>query len=806
MVRKSPRWELPAFVIVLAAIQAGLFHASLLGGEVLSPADVLLTTRGFWDDPSEEYVPENRLLMDPVLQFQPWVEFNRESLRNGRLPLWNDRAGCGAPHLANGQSAVFDPFQLIAYLSDDVPGSWARMSWARLVFAGTGMFLLVRNWGVGPLGRWFAGLAFPMSGYLTVWLLYPVTNAGVWLPWLLWSTDIGWAPPSTTADAPVSSGRRWARALGGGAHPPCVAGTLLGGHIQTSAHVLLLAGLYVLIRYWADWRGWARWGLGVALGVAIAAVQIVPLGAYLSRSPVWEDREKVKPSPWTLARPRLLESACTALPYLYGSQRRGQPNLARAIGANNINESAGGYAGLATLIWLAPLGWAVGRRRPVVRALGWITLLGALGAFTLPPVDNVLRALPVLSVTDNRRLTFWVAFGLVSLGAFGIDRLAATRRGKAWGRWGLLWTLGALAMLTAAGLVRTLEPRLRDRAVAHYIQAANETPGADTDLYRRRGERQARETVEFVPRYLTISAAHLLALAAGIALIRRRSPPGRGIPCLVVGLTLADLAAFGYGLNPAIDRSLDRPLPPLIARLRERLGRDGRMLALGAEMPPNAAMRYGLADIRNYDSVEMAGSLGWFAPLYPAKGKERTSRREVTWERVVGSLDCLRASGVRAIVSPTAPSPVPPGVEVEPIGRVWVAWIAGDPLVSADTGSTLTVRDVVSTPGDIAIEVENRGGGRLKVLQTYDPGWRAESGGRPLRLEPLDGVFLRVDVPEGVESVRLIYDPTEVRIGGVVSLVALALTLFTLTGFGRFRFTRITGRMLGRTRAVGVES
>ena len=63
-----------------------------------------------------DYEPANRLLMDPVLQFQPWLEFNRAMLRRGRLPLWNGLAGCGAPHLANGQSAVFDPFHLIAYL------------------------------------------------------------------------------------------------------------------------------------------------------------------------------------------------------------------------------------------------------------------------------------------------------------------------------------------------------------------------------------------------------------------------------------------------------------------------------------------------------------------------------------------------------------------------------------------------------------------------------------------------------------------------------------------------------------------
>ena len=39
-----------------------------------------------------------------------------------------------------------------------------------------------------------------------------------------------------------------------------------------------------------------------------------------------------------------------------------------------------------------------------------------MGAFRLPPVDNLLRALPVLDVTDNRRLSLWVAFGLTAAG------------------------------------------------------------------------------------------------------------------------------------------------------------------------------------------------------------------------------------------------------------------------------------------------------------------------------------------------------------------------------------------------------
>ena len=109
-------------------------------------------------------------------------------IRRGRLPLWNDLAGCGAPHLANGQSAVFDPFHAIAYLGT-LPEAHAWMAAARLWVAGLGMFLLARRWGLGAWGRWFAGLAFPFCGFLVVWLLFPVTSVAVWMPWLFWASD-----------------------------------------------------------------------------------------------------------------------------------------------------------------------------------------------------------------------------------------------------------------------------------------------------------------------------------------------------------------------------------------------------------------------------------------------------------------------------------------------------------------------------------------------------------------------------------------------------------------------------------------
>src|SRR5262249_39360360 len=356
-------------------------HETLLGSKVLSPADVLLVSASFRGESVGDYEPVNRLLMDPVLQFQPWLEFNREMVRSGRLPLWNSYAGCGTPHLAKCQCAVFDPFHLLAYLGP-MPRAYAWIAAGRLFTAGLGMFFLARSWKLGFWGRWFAGLVYPFCGFLVVWLLFPVTSVAIWMPWLFLATDRVYREPSARRAAALAI---------------LVALVIFGGHIQTSAHVLMAGGLYALAKGWWERNDSVRsrramtcWALGICAGVALAAAQILPLGFYLSRSPVWSQRERENPAPWVIAQPRVLDAVCTAVPYAYGAQRRGLPNLARALGVHNLNESAGGFAGLATVIWLAPLAIVTRWRCPHVGFLTGLVLFGFMGAFRWAPVDNLL--------------------------------------------------------------------------------------------------------------------------------------------------------------------------------------------------------------------------------------------------------------------------------------------------------------------------------------------------------------------------------------------------------------------------------
>lgn len=761
------RRETLGFALVLATCLAVFFHATLLGDKVLSPADVLLVEASFRDQAASEYEPFNRLLMDPVLQFQPWLELNRTMIRQGRLPLWNPYAGCGAPHLANGQSAVFDPFHLVAYVGT-VPRALGWMAAGRLWVAGVGMFLLARRWGAGSWGRWFAGLVYPFCGFLIVWLLYPVTPVAIWLPWLLLTSERVIHEP---------------RARRAGQLAIVVGLILVGGHVQTGAHVLLAGGLFALWRAastsstWRD-RVWSLrgWTAGIVLGLLLGAVQIIPLGHYLARSPVWGDRQREARTWWTLARPRLLDAVCTALPYAYGSQRRGHPNLARGVGVHNLNESAGGYAGLATLIWLAPLAFRERGRRPEVGFLSVLVVVGALGAFRLPPVDNLLRTLPVLDVTDNRRLSLWLAFGLSLLGGFGIDAL---RRGASPPRsWIAAWLIGAgLAGGIAAGIPR-LQPVIRERAERHYRQSASAAAETDPARAREKADRQVRAAIDFLPLYYGVVAGELALLAGLATALRRRPGLGRWLAPVFLGLTLAELAGFGFGLNPAIAPAVQSHTPPVIARLQQVLEPGQRAIGIGEELPPNVLMRFGLSDPRNYDSIELASSLECLAPLFEPGPESLNSRRQITWEGVHRARNRLAQACVVAAVGATPP-PSDRFARVERVGNVWIAWLDAASWASVERSAELV--SFRSEPGRATLRIRAATADRLLIRESLDPSWRARIDGAAARIDAHGPHFMSVGTPPGDHVVELEYYPNDIFYGVLLSVLGMAGIILALT-------------------------
>lgn len=794
---KPGRVERAAFVFALSALVVAQSAPALTGQRLWSPADWLAGAAslrpvdgGADADPDPE--PRNRLLTDPVLQFEPWSEFERDWFRRGFAPLWNDRAGGGAPLWANAQSAPLDPFQFLVYVAPWPEGrAWSIA--ARMVFAGFGAFLFAASLGLGRGGRWFVGLTFPHCGFLALWRLYPVFGAAAWLPWCLLAGDRTFRNPSGPAVAGLAVS---------------VAGAFLAGHVQTSASILMCATIWVgwsaVSRWRADGRGpvvrgIAAWASGVALGLGLSAPTILPLRAYLAESPVWEDRAEEFGDVFRLNPLRWREAVQTAFPLIYGSQRAGDVHLARAAGIDNLNESAGGFVGFATLAVLAPIAWGRRRDNPVVRPLACVGLLGAALGFAVFPFPNLARLIPVLDVMDLRRFTLWTAWSLCVLGGIGWDALR-NRSDPPPGRWriGIAAGLGLALLGSACALATIGESRFGPRIREHYEIAARGTPGADPASYRARADRQIRALTTALPARHAGYGAVCLVCAALLAHRRRGSGGSRALAAFAAVSVAWELAVLGVPHNPLIDRRWDRPESPVIDRMREILEDSGsgeaRFLALGDELPPNLGTRLGLADLRNYDSIESLRVWRALEPLFGRGEGPRTSRRAATWSDVVAARETLEEAGVRAILANHAP---PEGAfedgDLERVGDCWVARLRAKPLVEwvaddEDSGAPapgVGVKETTSVGRSIAFAEPTPAPGRLIVRFAWMPGWRVrcEPGGVEVAFEPREppGFGGVVAIPAGTRSVEMIYDPiahrVALRLAGASALAALALFL-----------------------------
>ena len=92
-------------------------------------------------------------------------------------------------------------------------------------------------------------------------------------------------------------------------------------------------------------------------------------------------------------------------------------------------------------------------------------------------------------------------------------------------------------------------------------------------------------------------------------------------------------------------------------------------------------------------------------------------------------------------------------------------------------------------PGEWRIAFQSPIKDRLVIAENWDPGWRAWIDGRPVAIEPVQGILMSVPVRPGAGSVELRYHPD----GFVPGLVLSALGLCAAAG----------GALAGRERREG---
>lgn len=380
---------------------------------------------------------------DLVSFLWPQYRFAAEAIKSGSLPLWNPHLYAGAPFLADNQSGVLYPINLLAFMF--FPQMTYQVMEGLVIFhiwlAGACMYAALRLWptltpnpspigrgeialtptlsqlgrggvtltpGPSPIGRGGAmlgAMAFMFNDVLTTHIgNLNLIAVAAWLPLILALLARGLAQRNVRTT--LLSGVVFAIAL-------------LAGHAQMTAITamgLVAVGAWQLIRA-ASWRergrviGLAMLALIVALG--LSAMQLLPsleMTRYSLRAGLsYEEATAYSLPPIALAS--------TFSPLLFG---RGASDF---VGTWQRVETS--YMGVIPLL-LAGLAFTRKRSNPAwfFAALGTIGLLIALGKYT--PLYTLVHALPVLGgLRVPARFILLTNFSLAALAAIGYERLAS---------------------------------------------------------------------------------------------------------------------------------------------------------------------------------------------------------------------------------------------------------------------------------------------------------------------------------------------------------------------------------------------
>jgi hypothetical protein len=172
-----------------------IFFFPIFKGLVPFPGDLLIAHYNPWSKYSFlGYVPgtfpNKAQYFDTLRQIYPWKIFSIEKMKNWELPFWNPYNFSGAPLLANHQSAVFYPLNILYFLFSPI-NAWIILVFLQPFLAAFFTYLFSRKIGIKKEGALLAGIVFGFCGFMSVFLQYnTIGHTILWLPLILYFIEV----------------------------------------------------------------------------------------------------------------------------------------------------------------------------------------------------------------------------------------------------------------------------------------------------------------------------------------------------------------------------------------------------------------------------------------------------------------------------------------------------------------------------------------------------------------------------------------------------------------------------------------
>lgn len=407
--------------------------------------------------------------------FFPQKVIYSEALHAGELPLWNAHAGFGYPLLAESQTGIFYPPNLVLYRLLDAHSAFHVSFLLHYFLAFLFASAAAQRLGLSTLPSWLTALIYVYGWFPPRTCVEWAIVGGTWLPAALWCAES------------FFSTRLWRYAIG---LSGVLAVQLLAGHFQIAWFTLLLLAAYVLVRaFWfcddrhqpsgishqpgtesREPRADGRWPFSqpgritavtfaaIICGVSLAAVQLFPtyeLKVRSQRATVGKEHEldfgSIPPWYWTqVFRPSHWYSPLT--------DREAAFRESPPLGHSRTNSAeAHLYFGLAPLLLLGVclVGLScdvVARRRLDRSAVFWLAIAITSGLYTSGWFLPLTRHLPGFSYFQGPGryglLTTWAVAVLAGSVVDRFLRSSEVPRCLAWTLiGGSIWSLSAWCLL-----------------------------------------------------------------------------------------------------------------------------------------------------------------------------------------------------------------------------------------------------------------------------------------------------------------------------------------------------------------------
>jgi hypothetical protein len=708
-----PGWAPPAALLVLGTL---LYVPQLLPGRAPGGGDFA-----------------NYVLPYSIYAGQAWAA--------GRWPpLWNPDVFMGVPYLANLQaSTLYPPYLAFALAPAALALAWIQALHVGL--AGAGMYLYgLYGARLGRPGATVAAVIFMVGPYLTAQMAHNnLLYALAWTPWLMLAVARCVERPRWWLVAPIAL---------------ILSMVVLAGHPQMAYFTGLLTAMAAAGPIWrrARRQRWAKLvqalvpvGLGVALGLGLAAAQLVPSAELVGQS----IRSRGVDQALATDSPLFLRGLAGAILPHYSSELTAE-----------ITGTSLGAAALVLAVFAVLTRWRSGFVRGWL-LVGLVAIWAATG-HTGRLYDLLYLVLPGLSLFRSpARVLVFTQVALALLAGLG-TRVALVR----------VRTRNPGPVLAAGGLA--LAPPV---AVALYEALGSPDPRWLRLLPPAPGP-PARDLI-LTGAFVAAVAAALVA-AAAVPRLRAALAPA------LFGRVLMDtwLATQPIYSRHATSAAAYSP----VGGARQLLpppGPGSRFVSLSATdagLQANQGMARGWLDADGYDGgvLPLSSYIAFRKPLLPPGSTNRADYRLPFLTHQLYSLDRLREMGVANVITADGADPNPgpcPCLELGDSAAGVQIWRVPDPLGRAwlETGGSRLPQRVEWDRGEqVRVDVDAPDAGVLVLADTDYPGWRAEMDGRPLALERQAGLLRAVRVPAGHHAVLFIYDPNSVKVGYAISLISLA--------------------------------